>query len=240
MRGELSRLTFDGRECVLYLPPDYRKSGRRYPVVYMNGTEDIPAIMERTEPHFGMECDAFILAGAEPHEWNDDLSPWPAPALSAKSSAFGGMAAEYLIFLSDKLKPMLDAGYRTLVEPENTAIIGYSLAGLTALYAIYTCPAFGRFASLSGSLWFDGWTGFVETARPLRNDSRVYISLGKGEEHSRNPRMAEVGPNTRKMVEILKDRLNSEKNLLFHMNEGGHFTNIAGRHEHALTWLMKK
>lgn len=240
MKGDLTKLNIDGRECALYLPPDYGRTGRYYPVVYMNGSEGIYDIMERTEPHFDTDCEAFILVSAEPLEWNDDFSPWPAPALSVKDKAFGGLARVYLKYLSDTVKPMIDARYRTLVEQEYNAIVGYSLGGLTSLYAIYYCPVFGRFASISGSLWFDGWTCFAETAKPLSNNPRVYISLGKGEERSRNPRMAEVGECTRRSVEILRGLLNNTENLMFQLNEGGHFTDIAGRYERALVWLMKK
>ncbi|HEX2945276.1 MAG TPA: alpha/beta hydrolase-fold protein [Clostridia bacterium] len=239
MKGLLTEIKIDERNCRLYLPPGYNGSGCSYPVVYMNGTEEICDIMERIEPHIEADCEAFILLAAEPLEWNDDFSPWPAPALSDKSRGFGGCAAAYLEFLSQTVKPYLDASFHTRQEPENTAIIGYSLGGLAALLAMYTCPIFGRFASLSGSLWFDGWAGFMESGTLKRTDSRVYISLGKGETRSRNPRMASVGENTMKTAEILKTRLFGGGNLLFRLNEGGHFTDIAGRHELALTWLMK-
>jgi len=239
MRGELTRLTIDGRKCLLYLPPDYGGSGRYYPVVYMNGSEGIADILERIEPHFDTDCETFILLAAEPRDWNDEFSPWPAPALSVKDEAFGGHAEAYLKFLGETVKPLIDADYRTRREPENTAIVGYSLGGLAALYAIYTCTAFGRFASLSGSLWYDGWVGFMESGTPLSAVSRVYISLGRGEEHSRNPRMAQVGECTRRTVEALKRQLPGSGDLLFRLNEGGHFTDIAGRHELALVWLME-
>ncbi len=238
MRGKLDRLAIDGRSCALYLPPDYSGDGRYYPVVYMNGSEGISDILERIEPHFGYDCEAFILLAAEPRDWNDDFSPWPTPALTAKSKAFGGQAEAYLKFLSENVKPLIDADYRTRRDSSDTAIVGYSLGGLAALYAMYTCPAFGRFASLSGSLWYDGWVGFMQSGIPLHTDSRVYISLGRSEENSRNPRMARVGECTRKTFVALEKQLTDGGNLQFQLNEGGHFTDIAGRHELALAWLM--
>lgn len=238
MRGKLARLAIEGFECALYLPPDYSGAGCYYPAIYMNGSEGISDIMERLEPHFGSDCEAFILIAAEPRDWNDDFSPWPAPALTAKSKAFGGQAEAYLKFLCEKVKPTIDADYRTKPEPSNTAIVGYSLGGLAALYAMYTCPAFGRFASLSGSLWYDGWVGFMQSGTPLHADSRVYISLGRSEECGRNPRMAQVGDCTRRTVAALEQKLEDGGKLLFRLNEGGHFTDITGRHELALAWLM--
>lgn len=234
----MTRLDMEGRRCALYLPPDYSAAGRYYPVDYMNGSEGISDILERIEPHFDIDCEAFILLAAEPRDWNDDFSPWPAPALTAKSKAFGGQAEAYLKFLCEKVKPMIDADYRTKREPSNTALVGYSLGGLAALYAMYTCPSFGRFASLSGSLWYDGWVGFMQSGTPLRTDSRVYISLGRSEEYSRNPRMAQVGDCTRRTAAALEQQLKDGGNLLFRLNEGGHFTDITGRHELALAWLM--
>lgn len=239
MNGNIQNLTIAGYECSLYLPQEYCMDGRRYPVVYMNGEDDIQEIMEIMEPHYGADCGKFILLSVMVEDWNDDFTPWTAPPLSKKDKPFGGGAAGYINVLVNTIKPFMDEHYKTMPEPPDTALIGYSLGGLTALYAIYKTGTFGKIGSLSGSLWYDGWIEFMGLHMPVNALERVYISLGKGEEHNRNQRMAKVGDCTRKAAIILKDQLQSEENIILEWNDGGHFTEIPKRFEKTLLWLMR-
>ena len=101
----------------------------------------------------------------------------------------------------------MDMHYRTKPEPEHTALAGYSLGGLTALYALYQTDSFGWIASLSGSLWYDGFCEYMEKERPLRREVNVYLSLGKKERLSRNPRMGKVAECTERARQILESQL---------------------------------
>lgn len=238
MEGNIENLSIAGYECTLYLPPKYYKNDENYPVVYINGEDNIREIMEDLESHFGVDCSAFIAISVMSEEWNEDFTPWPAPALTKKSESFKGGAASYLNFLADTIKPFIDEHYKTRPEPSNTALIGYSLGGLTALYALYTINAFGKIGSMSGSLWYDGWIEFMDSHMPANASSRVYMSLGRGEEHSRNQRMAKVGNCTRKAALILEKQLEFKENLILEWNEGGHFSEVPNRFKRALLWLM--
>lgn len=53
---------------------------------------------------------------------------------------------------------------------------------------------------------------------PVNVSSLVYISLGKGEEHSRNQRMAKVGNCTRKAALILEKQLEFKENIVLEWN----------------------
>jgi predicted alpha/beta superfamily hydrolase len=205
----------------------------------MNGGEDIPELASGLECHFGVDCDEFILLNIQPHDWTDDYSPWPAPGLTGGDKPFGGNAPRYLNFLVDEAKPYMDLHYRTQKDPGSTALIGYSLAGLAALYSLYACTAFGKIASVSGSLWYEGWSAFMESHAPLNPCARVYLSLGKGECRSRNQKIASVGECTLKAEEILAHSLTWKENLLFEWNDGGHFSGIPGRLQKAILWLMQ-
>jgi predicted alpha/beta superfamily hydrolase len=92
---------------------------------------------------------------------------------------------------------------------------------------------------MSGSLWFDGWTEFMASNKPLSSSLRVYLSLGAFEERSRNERMAKVGDCTRRATEILKEQLTIKENLILEWNHGGHFTEIPQRHQQGILWLMQ-
>jgi len=239
MRGTLQKLIIDEHECILYLPPEYQAEKLNYPVVYVNGEGELQEIMEALESHFGEECEAFIVVSVISEDWGEDYSPWPAPGLRKNEKPFQGGAGGYLNPLVEIIKPYIDAHYRTKDDPKNTALIGYSLGGLAALYALYTCRAFGKIGSLSGSLWFDGWIEFVNSNLPADTSAKVYLSLGSGEERSRNQRIAKVGDCTRNTAEILKQQLMSAENLVLEWNMGGHFTETSQRFQKALLWLMR-
>ena len=238
MEGNIENLTIAGYECTLYLPPKYYINDVNYPVVYINGEDNIQGIMEDLESHFGVDCSAFIAISVMVEEWNENFTPWDAPALTKKSESFKGGATSYLNFLADTIKPFIDEHYKTRPEPSNTALIGYSLGGLTALYALYTINSFGKIGSMSGSLWYDGWIEFMDSHMPANANSLVYMSLGRSEEHSRNQRMAKVGNCTRKAALILEEQLEFKENPILEWNDGGHFSEISNRFKRALLWLM--
>lgn len=233
----IRELQISGMNCRLYLPPGYDAGRERYPVIYVNG--EIPMEEVLTDVvKFGARTD-FILLSVTPESWNDDFTPWAAPAFRAEENAPQGRADAYLACLTEKIKPYLDTHYRTKPEPEYTALFGYSLGGLTAVYAIYKTDVFGAAASLSGSLWFDGFCEFMEREKPLRTDLRVYLSLGKKERRSKNPRMGKVAECTERARKILAEqlaRLDRYERVCFEWKEGGHFHDIEGRFARAIVW----
>lgn len=232
MECRIQELQIAGLDCRLYVPPGYEEGEECYPVVYVNGEIPVEGILTKL-----VESDAradFLLLSIKPESWNDDFTPWAAPAFRAGEEAPQGRADTYLSCLTEKIKPYVDAHYRTKPEPEHTALFGYSLGGLTAVYAIYKTDVFGAAASLSGSLWFDGFCGFMERGKPAREDMRVYLSLGKKESRSKNPRMSRVAECTERAREILVDR----ECVFFEWNEGGHFHDIEGRFAKAIGWWI--
>jgi predicted alpha/beta superfamily hydrolase len=237
MKGSTEHFDIGARSCTIYLPPEYG-SGGRFPAVYLNGTDELPEIIAALEAHMGRECVPFLLVNVDTVSWNDDMTPWQAPPLNKKSGPFTGRADHYIRALVSEIKPFADMHYRTMPEPENTAMAGYSLGGLTALYALYTSTAFGRLGCLSGSLWYENWLGFMESHQPQNPEAKVYMSLGTKEKESKNSRMAAVGKCTEKAVEILNGRLRHANSLKFEWNDGGHFTDIPQRFSRALLWLM--
>lgn len=238
MVGKLSELMIGDRVCSLYLPPGYQESASKYPVVYALGGKDFHEAIELIEPHFGKECEPFILLGISSENWNEDFSPWMVPKLFKNEEPFSGGAGKFLSNLEGTIKPYMDANYKTKTQPEDNAIIGYSLAGLTALYALYRSDAFKRIACLSGSLWFEEFIEFMDSNKPKSRNAKVYLSLGKNEEKTRNQRMAPVGLRTRKAYDILLRELSDEKNFLLEWNPGGHFDEIPKRYQQSLLWLM--
>lgn len=63
-------------------------------------------------------------------------------------------------------------------------LIGYSLAGLFALWTAYETDIFSAIASCSGSLWFEQWDEYV-LHHQIKHESNIYLSLGGKEEKQR-------------------------------------------------------
>ena len=120
--------------------------------------------------------------------------------------------------------------------PVSRAIAGYSLVGLFALWSVFQTDAFDRAASVSGSLWFDGFMDCMRSSTPPNGLRQIYLSLGDKEKNARNQRMAAVEDYTRQAAELLR-----EWNIpvMFELNPGGHFQDIPGRIARGIDQLME-
>ena len=175
---------------------------------------------------------SFLFAAVLVKSWNDELSPWEAPAVWGKES-FGGNAADTLRFLTEQAIPTLK---KQFALPENVRIIlsGYSLAGLFALWASTQTALFSGVAAASPSVWFPGWMKF-EQQHPIQAQ-RVYLSLGDREEHTKNTVMATVGDNIRTLHSRLAER---GADCILEWNSGGHFKDADLRTARAFRWVME-
>lgn len=239
---QIEQIQIADMSCNLFLPKGYCESDRNYPVIYVNGEIPVEEIVTELDKS-GQDAD-FILLSVKPKSWNDDFTPWSASAFRKDEEAPLGKADIYIACLTEEIKPYMDRNYRTRPEPEHTILLGYSLGGLTALYAVYKTDLFGTIGSLSGSLWYDGFCEFMEGAMPLRKDIRIYLSLGKKERLSRNPRMSKVAECTEKARDILVSQLGAQsgqpdvRNVSFEWNDGGHFHDIPRRFARAVIWCI--
>lgn len=240
--GIVKEIQIAGMFCSLYLPESYDTKADRYPVIYINGEIPVQEVLAEVEKA-GSAAD-FILLAIKPKNWNDDFTPWSAPAFRKGETPPQGRAKEYLYRLSKEIKPYMDANYRTKPDPKHTVLLGYSLGGLAAVYSLYLTDCFGWVGSLSGSLWYDDFCEFMERERPLRPDVKVYLSLGKKESLSRNPRMGKVAECTERARAILADQLAGTGDdgkagvgsVLLEWNDGGHFHETAKRFSKAIAW----
>ena len=250
---QIDEIQIAGLACNLYLPSGYNNTQKHYPVIYVNGEIPLDEIVNEVKK-VGVAAE-FLLLSVQPGDWNDDFTPWCAPAFRKGETAPAGKADEYILRLAEEIKPYIDTNYRTKPEPEHTVLLGYSLGGLAALYSCYKTDVFGVIGSLSGSLWYDNFCEFMEREQPLRTDLKVYLSLGKKECLSKNPRMGKVEECTQRAREILIRQLsastdnakdgtqniringqsdNNADNVFFEWNEGGHFHEIPKRFAKAI------
>ena len=93
-------------------------------------------------------------------DWNAALSPWPAEKVFRAGEDFAGGAPAFLLELTEAIIPAVEKAC-----PGRRLLVGYSLGGLFAVYAALNTAAFQGVASVSGSMWFDGFTAYA-LARP--------------------------------------------------------------------------
>ena len=173
------------------------------------------------------------LAAISGVDWNRELSPWPAQRVFRGSEDFGGEGPAFLDMLTGQIVPLVEA--QLGFAPVSRAVAGYSLAGLFALWSVFQTDAFDSAASVSGSLWFDGFMDYLESSTPPNSLRRIYLSLGDREKNARNQRMAAVEDCTRRAAELLREW---DIPVFFEMNPGGHFQNIPGRIARGIDQLM--
>ena len=179
----------------------YGEAHAEYLLLQMTGGHELQS-MDDEVAAIAQSNRKYLFAAIPAESWNDELSPWKAPAVWGKQG-FGGNAADTLRFLTEQVIPSLKQQFDL---PENVKIIlgGYSLAGLFALWASTQTDLFYGIAAASPSVWFPGWMEF-EQRHPMQAQ-RVYLSLGDKEEHTKNAVMAAVGDNIR----ALRSRENAD------------------------------
>lgn len=165
--------------------------------------------------------------------WNDDLTPWPAAGVFKKTKPFGGKAAAFLGKLTHEIIP--EAERDMGIEDAERTLLGVSLSGLFAVWAVFNTDAFANIISISGSLWYDGFVEWMKEQTPSLHLKKVCMLLGEKEKNSKEKRMATVEERTLAAADILKAK--SQANVVFELVEGTHFSPILPRMEQAMMTL---
>ncbi|MDB5251152.1 MAG: putative alpha-dextrin endo,6-alpha-glucosidase [Flaviaesturariibacter sp.] len=147
------------RRIWLYLPDDYATSNLSYPVLYMhdgqNLFEEWSSFGEEwqvDETIDGMQKKSIVVgidngAGHRINEYKVEDHPSHGP----------GEGRAYLRFITDTLKPYIDAHFRTRTDRASTTIAGSSMGGLISFYGALLHPdVFGNVGVFSPSFWLAG------------------------------------------------------------------------------------
>jgi len=179
-----------GRERAIriYLPPDYSLGDRRYPVVYMHDGQNLFDDATSYSGEWGVDESldelaatsslALIVVGIDNggEKRMNELSPWP------NANVGDAEGEDYMDFIVNQLKPMVDQKYRTLSDRDNTAILGSSMGGLISHYAITHYPnIFSKAGIFSPSYWFSPEVYKYTRERPPTDDARLYLMIGERE-----------------------------------------------------------
>ena len=177
----------------------------------------------------------FSLAVITGLDWDEDLTPWPAPPAARGMSPCAGLADAYLRQLAGRILPAIAAALPA--RPAYAALAGYSLAGLFALYAPHRTDAFARIASASGSLWYPDFADYVRRQPWVRRPEKLYLSLGDREARTRNPMMRPVEDKTRALAAFYEAQ---GVPTVLEMNPGGHFNEPERRMARGIAWILEE
>ena len=161
-----SRFLPSDRNVFVYLPEAYRtQPRRRFPVFYLHDGQNLfdgrtSYVAGRTwRAHTTADrltaegrIEPLILVGIA----NTGLARMAEYTPTPDRRHAGGQGDLYGQLLVQDLKPLIDARFRTLPDPPNTALGGSSLGGLISLYLGLKYPEiFGKLAVMSPSVWWD-------------------------------------------------------------------------------------
>lgn len=177
------RASSDEQVCYVLLPEGLKEDLRRW--------------IEDASAQYNVSI--VVVTGMD---WNDDLTPWRAEGVMRKAKPFGGHGGMFLRALRDDYIPNIEA-IMGLKDPRRS-LVGVSLSGLFALWSCFVCDTFASVASISGSLWYDGFAQWACCQSLKDSVSRIYISLGDREKSSKDARMCTVESASTRIVESLQ------------------------------------
>lgn len=241
MTDAIARFTLDGFPCCVHAFGS-SPAGTCAPLFIMPFSGDATDSMQGQHMRLDALVDAgtvspFMLAVFETPNWDDDLSPWPAKSPRRGGADFGGGAQATLDWILGRFIPAVER-HVPLVLGGVRGLLGYSMAGMFALWAIHQTDVFALCASCSGSLWYDGFSDYIEQNTP-KTPCSVYLSLGEMEEKTHNPWFAKVGSATRRAAALMAaSPVVQETALVWH--PGGHTGYVGERLAAAQGWMAKR
>lgn len=209
----------------VWLPPGYDQAkGKRFPVLYMHDGQNLfdrkltgynqEWQIDEAIPRMARQGDlrSWIVVGVQSPKARYHAL-FPEKMLPLLSSEFrnrvenldageprGPLTGDaYLKFMVDVVKPRVDREYRTLKGPVDTAVMGSSMGGLMAFYAMAEYPhVFGQAAAVSMHVGLanssekgidhakaaaeaaDAFRRYLATSRMKPGQNRLYIDHGTG------------------------------------------------------------
>ncbi len=174
------------RKVYVYLPQKY-DGKKRFPVLYMFDGQTV--FFDKTAPYgdswrMGETLDRLkgelIVAAVEcdKKERLSEYSPFPFDCEGYHSD---GKGEQYLQWLVNDFKPMIDKKYCTLSDRANTFIAGSSMGGLMTVFALCRFPTiFIGGASLSPSFWVDEQAS-LNMIKSIESwvDNTLYLDMGE-------------------------------------------------------------
>ncbi|HUI10458.1 MAG TPA: alpha/beta hydrolase-fold protein [Bacteroidota bacterium] len=185
-----------------------RKLQRRIPViVYAPGGGSVPPfpVMFVTDggeylelAHANVVLDNLIAGGSLGGVVAVFVDPRDGAAGANSRMTEYALNDAYVSALADELRPLIRTRYRTRGDAAGTAIIGSSMGGLIATYAVLTRPdAFGLCGALSPSYQWDGDSVIAMIRNTPGGRTKFYLATGT---------IHDAGERSRRVRDLLKEK----------------------------------
>jgi predicted alpha/beta superfamily hydrolase len=266
----LERAASDDLRVRIWLPPGYEEGGRTYRTLYMldgqyafasdeQGTNFAADRRVAQLAAAGRIQPALIVAIDSPGDPSDRFRQYMPQTIYDQSEGslraaidreLAGrplVSAQFLRFLTKRLKPFVDAHYRTLADRRDTAIAGASMAGPMAAAAfVEGQQAFGRAACISPN-WPIYDRRFIEHPQLLTLWPRYFARLGAPQgrrlwlDHGTRMMDAGMAPHQigiARRLEQLGWRRGRDLEARVYQGAGHAFAQTAVQMDDLLAWLL--
>lgn len=176
------------------------------------------------------DTSVVVISGMD---WNNDLTPWPAPGEPPGSPAFKGDADNFLKLLQSELIPFIEADLQLAPDVERT-LVGISLSGLFSLWQWMQCDTFKSIASLSGSFWYDNFVKWLSSQSIPAKSGKAFFLLGDQEANTKVKAFQSVAKDTAAVVQCLTS---AGIDTHFEWVPGDHYSDGIKRLDRAMKWL---
>ncbi|WP_452232388.1 TIM-barrel domain-containing protein [Lacinutrix sp. MEBiC02595] len=237
------------RRIWLYLPADYKTSNENYPVVYMHDGQNLFDgstsgygewnVDETMDKLFKEQNLKLIVVGVDHGDSKrlDEYSPWKHPEYG------GGEGDAYLDFITNTLKPYIDAHYNTKKDKSNTAIFGSSMGGLISHYAALKYPnIFGKVGVYSPSYWFapEAVNAFSKKHGNIQDTKMYFLAGGKEGANTSRTEISQTVTDMNSMIGLLQSKGFPSENIQSKVVPEGKHNEALWRNnfEEAITWLF--
>lgn len=181
------------RHLLVWLPPSYRSTEQHYPVLYMHDGDSLfdAKMGELSNEISEWQVDESMMALAQdgieaiivgiPNMREarfSEYSPYDHVVESTQAH-IRGHGDDYLRFIVDTIKPLIDADFRTKPSAGHTGIAGSSMGGLISLYGFLKHPdIFSMCAAFSPVFWFNNHALLQMIESHVAGDGRIYLDIG--------------------------------------------------------------
>lgn len=198
------------RRVWIYLPPDYGKSSKKYPVIYMHDGQNLFDEYTSGYGEWGIDeiMDKLPNASQSIIVGIDHGGEYRITEYDPYDSKYGkGRGADYVDFLVKTLKPYIDGHYRTKKDAKHTTIAGSSMGGLISMYAVLKYPkVFGNGGIFSPAFWIALQIYDFAEQQSLPPNTRFYFVCGDSESES-------MATDMQKMADLIRSKGISENNI---------------------------
>jgi predicted alpha/beta superfamily hydrolase len=209
----------NARDVLVWLPHGYETSSARYPVLYMHDGQNLfdsatsfagEWQVDETMTLLVNEGLPAIIVGL-PNAGERRRNEYSPYDFRAGAQQVRGEGEQYIRFMVDTVKPLIDDSFRTRTEAAATGILGSSMGGLISLYGFLTRPqVFGLCGAFSTAYWFGDDALLRMIRERASGHGRVYLDVGTREGDTlANHRIAAADFNVmyRDGVRLLRDVL---------------------------------